>query len=179
MSRRSARLAERHTLRIVHDIPGRLRMRLPPASRTEGLAETIRRTRGIVECAWAPRTRSVLVRYQPGATTPDVILDAVVRHAGLDETMVGERRDPRPELPPPRALVVTAVNNLFGELNERMRRATRQTLSLNSAIPLALTAWATIEVLRGRAAPLVWSSALWYAHGLFRDYNTPSPDWGE
>ena len=27
---------------------------------------------------------------------------------------------------------------------------------------------------RGRAAPLSWSSALWYAHGLFRDYNLPA-----
>jgi hypothetical protein len=41
-------------------------------------------------------------------------------------------------------------------------------------VPLALTIWAGREILRGHAAPLAWSSALWYAHGLFRDYSVPS-----
>ena len=38
----------------------------------------------------------------------------------------------------------------------------------------SLTLWAARELLRGRTAPLAWSSALWYAHGLFRDYALPT-----
>jgi hypothetical protein len=48
-------------------------------------------------------------------------------------------------------------------------------LTLGALIPLALTAWAAREVLRGRTGPLAWSTALWYAHGLFRDYNVSAP----
>ena len=33
--------------------------------------------------------------------------------------------------------------------------------------------WALIEVVRGRTGPLAWSTALWYAHGLYRDYSLP------
>jgi len=46
-------------------------------------------------------------------------------------------------------------------------------LTLGMLVPAVLTLWAARELLRGRAAPLAWSSALWYAHGLFRDYAFP------
>ena len=29
-------------------------------------------------------------------------------------------------------------------------------------------------LLRGRTGPIAWSTALWYAHGLFRDYALPT-----
>ena len=90
------------------------------------------------------------------------------------------------ESPPGRAAVtpiearpsplVSAATGAFHELNEEVRRRTRGTLTLGSLLPVALGAWAVLELVRGRAAPLAWSSALWYAHGLFRDYNTPAAD---
>jgi hypothetical protein len=72
--------------------------------------------------------------------------------------------------------IVSAAATTFNELNEEIRRRTRGTLTLGALLPVALGAWAVLELVRGRAAPLAWSSALWYAHGLFRDYNTPAPD---
>jgi hypothetical protein len=72
--------------------------------------------------------------------------------------------------------LVSAATGAFHELNEEVRRRTRGTLTLGSLLPVALGAWAVLELVRGRAAPLAWSSALWYAHGLFRDYNTPAAD---
>jgi hypothetical protein len=55
-------------------------------------------------------------------------------------------------------------------LNARVARATGGRLDLAVLVPMALTAWAVRELLRAHVAPLAWSSALWYAHGLFRDY---------
>ena len=53
-------------------------------------------------------------------------------------------------------------------------RSRGDAVGLGSLVPVALTVWAARELLLGRAGPLAWSTALWYAHGLFRDYNTPA-----
>ena len=55
-----------------------------------------------------------------------------------------------------------------------MQSATHGLLGLGGLFPVALTAWAMAEVVRGRVAPLAWSSALWYAHGLFRNDQLPA-----
>jgi hypothetical protein len=62
------------------------------------------------------------------------------------------------------------VSAAVGRLDERVARTTRGQLDLGLLVPIALTAWAIRDLLRPGVAPLSWSSALWYAHGLFRDY---------
>jgi hypothetical protein len=71
--------------------------------------------------------------------------------------------------------VSSALVETFGDLNKRLERATHGTVGLQGLIPVALVGWAAVEVLRGRVTPLTWSTALWYAHGLFRDYNVTPP----
>jgi hypothetical protein len=103
---------------------------------------------------------------------PAAILDTIARHAGVErpaEPAADGANGARPTL----AAATTAV---VGEINARVTRATGGMLTLGALVPLALTLWAGREILRGRTAPLAWSTALWYAHGLFRDYNVPSRD---
>jgi len=38
-------------------------------------------------------------------------------------------------------------------------------------LSVGLVLWAGRQLLRGPITPLAWTSALWYAHGLFRDYH--------
>jgi hypothetical protein len=71
------------------------------------------------------------------------------------------------------AMLSRGVREMFGEIDERVRHASRGLVGLGGLLPVALTAWAIAELARGRAAPLAWSSALWYAHGLYRDYQEP------
>ena len=52
---------------------------------------------------------------------------------------------------------------------------TRGAVGLGGLVPSALILWAVAEVVRGRVRPLAWSSALWYAYGLFRDYVVETP----
>lgn len=151
-------------LAVVHSMQGRLRLRLPPAAEISRLAEAVRALTGVTEATWNPRTHGLLVRYRPEETTPAAILQVVVTHTGLpapDDTADAAGRDE------PLAVAVTSA---VSALNVRVRRATRGRLDLGVLVPLALTAWALGELLRARTAPLAWSSALWYAHGLFRDY---------
>jgi hypothetical protein len=174
VSRNGHGAGERGEMRIVHDIPGRLRVRLPADARSTGLAEAISGIEGIDRSTWSPQTRSLLVLYRPDTVEAAAILDAIGRHAEIDAESVRPVPAHRPTPAPGRPTFAAAVIETVAELNQRVRRTTRGAVGLNELVPLALVVWALREVALGRAAPLVWSSALWYAHGLFRDYNAPA-----
>jgi Heavy metal associated domain 2 len=156
-------------LAVVHDIPGRLRLRLPRGTTTAELAAVVGRQPGVIECRWAARTRSLLIQYQPGVTSPSALVEAVAAHSGAAP-------EPRPgpaPAPVSRPPLARAIATSLAELDQGVARATRGALDLRLLFPLALAGWALREILRGQAGALAWSSALWYAHGLFRDYNLP------
>ncbi len=154
---------------MAHALPGRLRLRLPAHAGAEGLEAAIGALDGVISCTWSPRTRGLLVRYDPQATDAATIVGGVAEHAGIEAP-----DDPTSAVGPATAPPVGAVVPvMFAEANRSVARATRGVLDLGSGIPLLLVGWAAFELVRGRAAPLAWSSALWYAHGLFRDYNLP------
>lgn len=164
-----------HALAVVHQLPGRLRIELPADARTDGLPAAVTALPGVIAASWSPTTRRLLVRYDPDAIEAAAVLDAVAAHAGatvpeaVDAAPAAASADGRPTL-------ATTVTALFGDVNERVSRLTGGALTLGALVPAALTLWAAREIIRGRTAPLVWSSALWYAHGLFRDYNVPTRD---
>ena len=174
--------AVRHlqAVRIVHQIPGRLRLRLGPSCSADEALEAIRRLTGVQACEWSPRTRGLLVLYETRTTTPAAILGAARGRGaaveGSDAELNGNGPDSEPESPAnPRPALASALAAAFGELDRAVLRSTQGLMGLGGIVPVALALWAVREVTLGRFAPLGWSSALWYAHGLFRDYNTPSP----
>src|SRR5262245_29151088 len=73
-----------NALDVVHDIPGRLRLRVPPGATVEGLAEAVTTRPGVTSATWSPRTRSLLVLYEPASGRVTDVVDAVARHAGLE-----------------------------------------------------------------------------------------------
>jgi heavy-metal-associated domain-containing protein len=159
-------------IRIVHDIPGRLRLRLPPGVSTAGLGDVIDRLNGAHSSVWSPRTRSLLIRYDASVLTPEDITRTVAEHANLDLPSSSDIPHAADEQLP----VGTAVTGVFRGLNESVARRTRGRLDLPILISIGLALWASRQVLRGPITPLAWTSALWYAHGLFRDYHAPARD---
>ena len=71
-------------LTVVHALPGRVRLRVPARVDDEGLAQTVSALEGVLACTWSPRTRSVLVRYDPHATDVATIANHVAAHTGAD-----------------------------------------------------------------------------------------------
>ena len=166
---------EGHTLRIVHALPGRLRFRGSARAGSEELAEAIRGLPGVQSCTWSPRTRSLLVLFQPEAITPDAITREVARQCEVAESGVVDMSPPtRAGVRDGRGPFAAGVAETFGEIDRRVHRASRGLLGFRGLLPLVLMLWAAREIALGRAAPLAWSTALWYAHGLFRDYNPPA-----
>jgi hypothetical protein len=130
----------------------------------------------VTSYTWSPRTRSLLVLYDPEHGNRTAITEAVARAAGLGSPPEASDASTSTALTPtePGATLSLGVREMFGEIDQRVQRATRGLVGLGGLVPVALTAWAVTEVVRGRVAPLAWSSALWYAHGLFRDYQVPA-----
>jgi len=167
-----------NAVHVAHDIPGRLRLRLPAGAPAEGLQAAVSAVPGVTRTAWSPRTRSFLVLYDPATGSRAAIADAISQASGLPAPLAPDAPSaaPAPSGEPGAALAL-GVRQLVGEVDERVQHATRGLVGLGGLLPVALTAWALAEVVRGRAAPLAWTSALWYAHGLFRDYQVPvKPD---
>ena len=159
-----------HVVRVVHDIPGRLRVRLPVSADGAGAAERVRGLAGVEHCAWSPRTEGLLTVYGLPASS-DAIIQTLRDATGLADVDAANPSDAAPDARP---TLGTAVSGAAGEIDRRLRAVTRDAVGLGSLVPVALTVWAARELLLGRAGPLAWSTALWYAHGLFRDYNTPA-----
>jgi hypothetical protein len=155
-------------LEVVHRIPGRLRVRLPTDAQTEGLGDAVTAVAGVTSAVWSPVTRGLLVRYDRERADEGAIVTAIAEHAQVDVTPA-----PQPDASEPRPTVAATVMSLFGEIDTRVTRASGGAFGLGVLVPAVLTLWAARELFRGRAAPLAWSSALWYAHGLFRDYAVP------
>jgi len=156
-------------IRVVHDIPGRLRLRLPPGASTSGLQDAIDGLNGAQSSVWSPRTRSLLIRYDADVLTPAEIAQAVAEHADVDPP--ASSPDARAE--EGRSPVAAAIVETFNGVNERVARRTRGRLDFGMLVSVGLVLWAGRQLLRGPVTSLSWTSALWYAHGLFRDYTAP------
>jgi Heavy metal associated domain 2 len=164
----------RRAVSVVHDMPGRLRLRLPSDGRTGELEAAVRSLPGVTSCRWSPSTRSLLILYAPAENTPAALTESVASHVGVPvNARSAALPTGRPANAAVRSPVAAAIVESFGELNQRIRRVTGGVADLRLLVPVALAVWAARELIRGQLAPLAWSSALWYAYGLFRDYNMP------
>jgi hypothetical protein len=156
-------------LEVVHRIPGRLRVRVPVRVPEVRLSEEIAALPGVTSATWSPLTRSLLVHYDGERAEEGAIVTAIARHAQVDVISPAE-----PTSNGERPTVAATVSSLFAAIDGRVAGATGGALALGVLVPAVLTLWAARELLRGRARPLAWSSALWYAHSLFRDYALPA-----
>jgi hypothetical protein len=154
-------------LGIVHDIPGRLRLRLPPGAGSAGLTDVVDQLPGAQGTVWSPRTRSLLIRYDPGVLNAADIARAVAEHTDLT---IPEGEAPR-EAAGARSPVAAALADTFSTINARVAHRTRGRVDLPLLLSVGLVFWAARQLLRGPVTALSWTSAIWYAHGLFRDYH--------
>jgi hypothetical protein len=157
-------------LGIVHDIPGRLRLRLPPGAGSAGLTDVIDQLPGAQGTLWSPRTRSLLIHYDPDVLNAADIARAVAEHADL--TMPDDDA-PADQAADGRSPVAAALSDTFSNVNARIAQRTRGRVDLPMLLSIGLLFWAGRQLLRGPVTALSWTSAIWYAHGLFRDYHGP------
>lgn len=151
---------------IEHFLPGRLRVRLPREADLERLVEDWKGRAGVISASASPVTGGALVRFDPAQVEAQSLLDVLGAHS-----LRAVPLDPAPTPTTVAEALVTATT----ALDAKVKQSTRGALSLGSVLPLGLVGWAASELVRGRARPLAWTSALWYAHSIFRDYNREAP----
>ncbi len=161
------------SIRVLHRIPGRLRLGVADLADPREVVTALEGERGFLSWRWNRRTRSLLLLYDAQVVSSDVLLEIASNRLGGAEVEESVPTTPRPSRPP---VLAAAITHGLSELDARVAGATRGLVDLRLLFPLGLFAWAVRELGRGAVGPLAWSSALWYAHGLFRDYNLPNHD---
>lgn len=147
---------------IQHAIPGRLRLRLPREADLDRVTGDLTARTGVLKVSASPVTGSVLIHFDPAQVQVESLAEvAAARSLRLEPAASG----PQP------GTVAEAVVDATGALDTRIKQATRGAVGLGALLPLGLLGWAASELARGRARPLPWTSAIWYAHSIFRDYN--------
>jgi hypothetical protein len=71
-------------LKVVHNIPGRLRVRLPTHAHLPGLEVQLLAHSGVRAARHVPRTRSVVIQYHPEETTAETLLHALAAITGIE-----------------------------------------------------------------------------------------------
>jgi hypothetical protein len=148
-------------LQIVHSTPGRLRVRLPTNAHVPGLEERLLAHSGVRAARHSPRTRSVVIQYHPDETTVKTMLDALAAITGIEADAGFEVGD----LP-----LSQSIARAVSRANTALTRRTANQIDLPTLLALSLGGWAVLQLVRGRARPLPWPTALWYAYELFRHH---------
>jgi hypothetical protein len=154
--------------RVVHHVPGRLRMKVETSEDADALVsriETNLATRpGFVRAESRPATRSVIVHYNPAQLELEHLLDEGWLAAGIEllesgtrmiakagnGTKVGHR-------------IVTSV----GAVNGGIGRSTGGLLDLRDIFPLTLFAFGLRRLAQGNLQPMPWYNLLYYGYSTF------------
>jgi hypothetical protein len=147
---------------VEHALPGRLRLRMPQEVDVPRLVEELKARAGVTGASGSPVTGGVLVRFDHARVDVEELLEVVA----------GQSLEAQAAEASPRATTLAeAVATATAALDAKVKHATGQAVGLSSLVSLGLLGWAGSEIARGRARPLAWTSAIWYAHGLLRDYD--------
>lgn len=139
------------TARVVHVLPGRVRLRISGLRGSEllSLRDRIASVPGVMDVQATPRTGSVLIR---GDAVSLSTLEVASRHSGLQ--LMTEREPQRP--------LNEYLLDRFDAVDKRLLQATGRRLDLASVAVLALFGTAAVQMMRGQfSAPAI--TILWYA----------------
>src|SRR5262245_11162409 len=131
----------RPRLAVVHHIPGRLRLRLPPGVHVPELEREVRAHPGVERFRHSPRARSVVVEYQPTEPTVDALLELVASIAGLDVDPIDAERA---VLSSP---LSQTISRAVSTLNAEIARRTSYHIDMRTLFAMSLLAWAAAQVI--------------------------------
>jgi hypothetical protein len=173
-------------VRLVHAIPGRIRVRIPRIKNDPDYAarigERLRALPGITGVEASPVTASVVVRYDEAATSfPDLI-------PGLSETFRAhllpeierERIEAMLRASPNGSAATTTltsrVYSFFGAVDQGLGQATAGNLDLRILLPVTLFVLGMIRLLSQSNVPApTWFDLIWFSFGTFMALNAPLP----
>jgi hypothetical protein len=170
--------------RVVHAVPGRIRLRWPALGadleRIEALAAELRAVEGVQSVALSPRTGSIVVAYDP-ETLAEADLRARARAAlGVERFLEKDEPSKSSRTGGPRKMVegsklALALAAFFDDLNGDVIEATGGHADLASLMPAAFVGLGLVEVAVTRELPAPpWWSLFWWSFRAFLSLNQPA-----
>ena len=149
-------------IQTVHQLPGRIRFRIPclthEQSRASDLAVRLGKLDGVEQIEVTPTTGSLLIGYRPDQVRPELLFAALVRLLGLEEELAH----------PPQPVVVRELRTVLQSLNRAVYDRTSGLLDFSSALLILMAAAGVKKVIRegSSAMPPGFALLWWGAHQL-------------
>jgi hypothetical protein len=168
---RQAAIEQLPAARVIHCIPGRIRIRItPPLSSffVEQIKEHLSQVLACERMQANPATGSILLQG------PDLTLDAIAgagRSGNLFRLVLPDAASP--------ALVTRHARRQVKRIDTGIRRLTGNSLNLSGSVFFILIGHAMNEIIQGRLVLPSWFTALWFATTLYnREWWGPGSDGG-
>ena len=166
-------------LKVVHAIPGRIRVKISLLKDDEDLARAIPGwfvgVPGVEGVEASALTGSVLVVYDPGQLTPQTLaqmLPALFPGVDLNGINLGQALSGA-AVPPPGAATKDKVSGSSRAVDAGLAKVA-QGLDLNILLPLVLFAFGIRSLLiSDELTPIPWYNFLWFAFGAYFTLNRP------
>ena len=166
-----------YVARIVHNTPGRLRLRLPrQALADEGAAlqQVLASTAGVQMARVTQGASSLLVLYDP-ATVSVPALSEVLHAAGVHVAPQAEdtEQSAAPHPAGEHSLVSQLIGFFTARADARVGTATHGWLNLRTVVPMAFGVMALREILSGRLGAAPWYTLLWWMFDSYLKLHPP------
>ena len=169
--------------RVVHAVPGRVRVKLDREELTDEFSGQLRAALmampGVEEVRITSRTGSVAIRYDPAELDVDGLME-LARAANL-LALDAMAEDPYASRRPPPSLTARRIQRTFHEVDVRLAEITNGRWDLRSVVPAAFGMLALRQLLRdaGAFGSAPWYVLAWYAFDSFWKLNQDRRDDGE
>ena len=165
-------MIEPRPARLVHAVPGRVRIRLDPRELTEEFGrELLTALTGlpdVQDVRITPRTGSVVITYDPASLDTPRLIDLTRRTSLLAVTPAARAEAARPP-----SLTAQRVIQTFGEVDARLAELSNGRWDLRSVVPFLFSSLALRQALRdfGSIGAAPWYVLAWYAFDSFWKLN--------
>jgi hypothetical protein len=153
--------------RVVHQLPGRVRVKLDRRDATPDRLGEIERTlaavRGIRACRANPTTGTLLIHYD--AEQVDLPELAGLARAADAIALDGQERQAEADDEHPHSSLAQQISARFGGWDRRLRRATGGRVDLKMLLPITFGTLAVRQIVLnpGNLPAVPWYVLLWYA----------------
>lgn len=159
---RSPLLRMKDPVRTSHLLPGRVRFHISELigrrEQVEQIPAELEKIKGVTRAQASAVTGTVVLNYDPGQLTPELLCVALIRLLDLDDT--------------PRPRIGREVRVMGSSLNRAVYDATGGLLDLWTAIPIVLVLIGLRKMLmeKGTALPTGFTLVWWAYSALFRSH---------
>lgn len=164
------------TVQVMHTLPRRLRLRVPPLvgqrGASERVARTLAREGGYARVTVRPSTGSVILEGDENTISPDLVIARLRELVAAETTDLGAPLLSPPPEPPGPTRIARAVTHAALGINDDIRLALDNRADLGTLMPVVFATAGLADVIStGRLPMPSWFNLLWWSMRSFMTFN--------